>query len=325
MTESEPAPSTLSGRTAWARNLETPLRQFLRTETGSAAILLAATIGALVWANVAAGSYESFWSTRLSVIIGSMGLSDTPARLGELRPDDVLLPGRRPGGAARVRHGRTARAETADAAAADRPGRNDRPDRASTWPPTRAAREPGAGARPCPPTPRSHSACWRWSVPGCPTGCAPTCSPSPSWMIWSDWPLSRSFTVRGCRCPRCWRGWASWSRWPASGPRACGSARSTSCSARPPGWRSSSPAWTRWWWGCSWACLPTRTLRPAATWSGPATCSGCSGSSPRPSWRARPVAASPWPSPPTNGSSSSTTRGRAISSCRCSPWPTPGW
>ena len=76
MTESEPAPSTLSGRTAWARNLETPLRQFLRTETGSAAILLAATIGALVWANVAAGSYESFWSTRLSVIIGSTGLSD---------------------------------------------------------------------------------------------------------------------------------------------------------------------------------------------------------------------------------------------------------
>ena len=76
MTESEPAPSTLSGRTAWARNLETPLRQFLRTETGSAAILLAATVGALVWANAAAGSYESFWSTRLSVSIGSTGLSD---------------------------------------------------------------------------------------------------------------------------------------------------------------------------------------------------------------------------------------------------------
>jgi len=26
----------LSGKTAWARNLETPLREFLRTETGSA-------------------------------------------------------------------------------------------------------------------------------------------------------------------------------------------------------------------------------------------------------------------------------------------------
>jgi Na+/H+ antiporter NhaA len=75
MTESQSAPSLLSGRTAWARNLETPLRQFLRTETGSAAILLAATVAALVWANAAAGSYASLWSTRLSVSIGGTGLS----------------------------------------------------------------------------------------------------------------------------------------------------------------------------------------------------------------------------------------------------------
>ena len=39
-------------RTAWARNVETPLREFLRTETGSAAFLLAATVAALVWVNV---------------------------------------------------------------------------------------------------------------------------------------------------------------------------------------------------------------------------------------------------------------------------------
>ena len=76
MTESEPAPSALSGRTAWARNLETPLRQFLRTETGSAAILLAATVAALVWANAGAGAYASVWSTRLSVSVGTMSLSD---------------------------------------------------------------------------------------------------------------------------------------------------------------------------------------------------------------------------------------------------------
>jgi hypothetical protein len=31
----------LAGRTAWARNLEAPLREFLRTQTGSAAILAA--------------------------------------------------------------------------------------------------------------------------------------------------------------------------------------------------------------------------------------------------------------------------------------------
>ena len=77
MTESQPAHSLLSGRTAWARNLETPLRQFLRTETGSAAILLAATVAALIWANVATGSYESLWSTRLSVNLGSADLSDS--------------------------------------------------------------------------------------------------------------------------------------------------------------------------------------------------------------------------------------------------------
>ena len=33
-------------------------------------------MAALVWANVAGGTYESFWSTRLSVSVGSMGLSD---------------------------------------------------------------------------------------------------------------------------------------------------------------------------------------------------------------------------------------------------------
>ena len=50
-----------SGRTAWARNLETPLRSFLRTETGSAAVLLAATVAALVWVNVDLASYERVW------------------------------------------------------------------------------------------------------------------------------------------------------------------------------------------------------------------------------------------------------------------------
>jgi hypothetical protein len=47
-----PLSREFTGRTAWARNLETPLRSFLRTETGSAAVLLAATVAALVWANL---------------------------------------------------------------------------------------------------------------------------------------------------------------------------------------------------------------------------------------------------------------------------------
>ena len=65
----------LSGRTAWARHRETQLRQFLRTETGSAAVLLAATVAALIWANVSIASYDSFWATRLSIHIGSTGLA----------------------------------------------------------------------------------------------------------------------------------------------------------------------------------------------------------------------------------------------------------
>ncbi|HEY8112444.1 MAG TPA: Na+/H+ antiporter NhaA [Actinomycetes bacterium] len=64
-----------SGRTAWARNLSTPLREFLRTETGGAAVLLAATLAALVWANVGASSYESLWGTQLSINLGDWDIS----------------------------------------------------------------------------------------------------------------------------------------------------------------------------------------------------------------------------------------------------------
>src|SRR6185369_6204435 len=38
------------GRTAWARNLATPVRDFLGTETGSALVLVGAVIAALAWA-----------------------------------------------------------------------------------------------------------------------------------------------------------------------------------------------------------------------------------------------------------------------------------
>jgi Na+/H+ antiporter NhaA len=69
------APSAFSGRTAWARNLETPLREFLRTETGGAAVLLAAAVAALLWVNVDASSYDSFWETDLSIELGGAGIT----------------------------------------------------------------------------------------------------------------------------------------------------------------------------------------------------------------------------------------------------------
>jgi len=68
--------TAFTGATAWGRSLETPLRQFLRTETGSAAVLLAAVIAALIWVNVDAASYETVWRTRLSVTLGGHGVSD---------------------------------------------------------------------------------------------------------------------------------------------------------------------------------------------------------------------------------------------------------
>src|SRR2546423_6636194 len=65
-----------SGRTAWARNLAAPVREFLRTEIGSAVVLLCAAAAALVWANGPwSGSYESLWTTKLSITIGGGGVS----------------------------------------------------------------------------------------------------------------------------------------------------------------------------------------------------------------------------------------------------------
>ncbi len=75
MTGSEPPAWQFSLSTAWEWSRQTPLRQFLRTETGGAAVLLAATIGALIWANVDQSSYEACWGTELSVHLGTAGLA----------------------------------------------------------------------------------------------------------------------------------------------------------------------------------------------------------------------------------------------------------
>src|SRR5437588_2610120 len=77
MTDSTAAVAPLTGRTAWARNLEEPLRSFLRTETGGAAILLVAAVVALAWSNVDPSSYRSVWGTTLTIRIGGSGISQT--------------------------------------------------------------------------------------------------------------------------------------------------------------------------------------------------------------------------------------------------------
>lgn len=59
-----------AGATTSARGLRTPLREFLRTETGGAVVLLAAVVAALVWANLGAAAYATVWSTEASVNVG---------------------------------------------------------------------------------------------------------------------------------------------------------------------------------------------------------------------------------------------------------------
>ncbi|MGI9183404.1 MAG: Na+/H+ antiporter NhaA [Solirubrobacteraceae bacterium] len=76
MTAAETSSDTpLAGRTAWARNLEAPLRNFLRTQSGSAVILLAGALLALVWINVDAASYGNVWSTPFAVRVGGSGIT----------------------------------------------------------------------------------------------------------------------------------------------------------------------------------------------------------------------------------------------------------
>ena len=76
-TASHPAPMTESPgwfaeRTMWAGRL-TPLRRFVRTETGGAAFLIAAALAGLVWANVG-DSYQEVWDTPVAITVGEEGI-----------------------------------------------------------------------------------------------------------------------------------------------------------------------------------------------------------------------------------------------------------
>jgi Na+/H+ antiporter NhaA len=74
VTESRPV-ATVPDHTVWTRSRQTALRRFLRTQTGSAAVLLGATIAALVWANASPASYQAVWHTQLSIRLGGAGVA----------------------------------------------------------------------------------------------------------------------------------------------------------------------------------------------------------------------------------------------------------
>ncbi|HEU0316714.1 MAG TPA: Na+/H+ antiporter NhaA, partial [Solirubrobacteraceae bacterium] len=72
----EAAAAAPAGRTAWARNVGAPVRDFLRTESGGAAMLVGAAVLALVWANSPwRDTYESVWRTRLAITLGHDALA----------------------------------------------------------------------------------------------------------------------------------------------------------------------------------------------------------------------------------------------------------
>ncbi|MFI0723723.1 Na+/H+ antiporter NhaA [Streptomyces sp. NPDC021224] len=64
----------LTGRTERDESGVSSPWAFIRTESGSAAVLLAGTLAALAWVNIAPDGYASFWETRLSVRLGSHGV-----------------------------------------------------------------------------------------------------------------------------------------------------------------------------------------------------------------------------------------------------------
>jgi len=67
------------------RHLETLLRSFLGTQTGSAAVLL---VAALAWVNIHPASYERIWHTTLTIQLGGAAIS------GDLRYRVVRFVGR---------------------------------------------------------------------------------------------------------------------------------------------------------------------------------------------------------------------------------------
>ena len=64
-----------SGRTAWARSVQTPLRAFLRRRRAAPRSCWPRRVAALVWVNVDGSSYDSLWGTTLSIEIGGAGVS----------------------------------------------------------------------------------------------------------------------------------------------------------------------------------------------------------------------------------------------------------
>jgi Na+/H+ antiporter NhaA len=68
--ESGAGPGRWRRRTMWARERSAPLRAYVRTESGSAVVLVAGIAAALTWANIDIASYQKVWGTDFSIALG---------------------------------------------------------------------------------------------------------------------------------------------------------------------------------------------------------------------------------------------------------------
>ena len=60
-----------------ARRVAQPVARFLRIEAAGGMLMLLGTVAALVWFNIAAHSYESFWNTAVAIDVGGFHLDLT--------------------------------------------------------------------------------------------------------------------------------------------------------------------------------------------------------------------------------------------------------
>jgi Na+/H+ antiporter NhaA len=76
MTATTADPATdAAAQSPWTRRHASPLRAFLQAESGSGGLLFGAVVAALVWANVAQGSYDLLWQTRLGLALGDVDVT----------------------------------------------------------------------------------------------------------------------------------------------------------------------------------------------------------------------------------------------------------
>ena len=159
-----------------AQQLASPLRSFIATEAGSAGLLLAATLAALIWVNSPfSSSYYDLWSTELSVRLGDHAITED---LQHWVNDGLMvffffvvgLEVRREMAMGELTDKMRLRIPALAALRGDRGAGADLPG-----PQPVGRRGAGAGASRSRPTPPSPSACWRWWAPAPPPSCASSC------------------------------------------------------------------------------------------------------------------------------------------------------